>query len=90
MRFQAGILGVPVRRPAVVETTASGAAGLAWFAAGVWASADEFLAARESPRVFAPEMSDDERGALTAGWQRAVSAALHWTEWTPGPGVQPA
>ncbi|HSG47028.1 MAG TPA: glycerol kinase GlpK [Longimicrobiales bacterium] len=84
MRFQAGLLGVPVRRPALVETTAFGAAGLAGLAAGIWPSAEAFLQARESPTVFGPEMSQGEREGLQAGWRRAVSTALHWTRWEAG------
>jgi len=88
MRFQAGLLGVSVRRPAVVETTAFGAAGLAGLAAGVWRSAEEFAAARDEPTLFQPEMAEGERDGLRSGWRRAVSAALHWTRWegegTPG------
>lgn len=86
MRFQAGLLGVPVRRPALVETTAFGAAGLAGLAAGVWPSAADFLQAREAPDVFRPEMGEGDRRALSAGWQRAVSAALHWTRWEEAAG----
>jgi glycerol kinase len=85
MRFQAGLLGVPVRRPAVVETTAFGAAGLAGLGAGVWASPDDFLQAREHPTIFEPEMSGDTREALHVGWRRAVSTALHWTRWQATP-----
>jgi glycerol kinase len=85
MRFQAGLLGVPVRRPAVVETTAFGAAGLAGLRGGVWASPEDFLRAREAPTVFDPEMSPETRETLNAGWRRAVSAALHWTRWEGSP-----
>jgi glycerol kinase len=85
MEFQSGILDVPVRRPALVETTAFGAAGLAGLAAGVWRSARDFAEAREAPRLFLPEMEAGDRDALRAGWWRAVSAALHWTRWeSPG------
>ena len=78
MTFQAGLLGVPVRRPALVETTALGAAGLAGIAAGVWASGDEFLAAQGEPRRFEPGMAAEEAARLNAGWGRAVRAATHW------------
>jgi glycerol kinase len=78
MKFQAGVLGIPVRRAAVVETTALGAAGLAGLARGVWKSADDFLAAREAPAVFPPEMGAEERAGLLRGWDRAVSAARSW------------
>jgi glycerol kinase len=78
MTFQAGLLGVPVRRPALVETTALGAAGLAGIAEGVWKSATDFLAAQGEGRRFEPEMSPDEASRLKEGWGRAVRAATHW------------
>jgi glycerol kinase len=74
MEFLAGIVSLPVRRPALVETTALGAAGLAGLAAGVWRDADHFLESREKPTMFEPRMSDDERRALMDGWHRAVAA----------------
>ena len=77
MQFQADVLCVPVERPDMVETTALGAAGLAGLAAGVWGSADEFLA-RRSFTSFTPRMSESERSALVAGWQRAVRATVSW------------
>jgi glycerol kinase len=78
MTFQAGVLGVPVRRSAVVETTALGAAGLAGLATGVWASGDDFVAAQGEPRRFPVEMSRAEAGRLQEGWSRAVRAAIGW------------
>jgi glycerol kinase len=77
MQFQADVLGVAVERPDMVETTALGAAGLAGLAAGVWRSADEFLA-RRSFTTFAPSMSDADRMGMTGGWERAVRAAVFW------------
>jgi len=74
MEFLAGIVNLPVRRPALVETTALGAAGLAGLAAGVWRDADHFLESRAAPSVFRPRMSDDQRRALMNGWHRAVAA----------------
>ena len=78
MGFQAGVLGVPVRRPAMVETTALGAAGLAGLATGVWSSADEFLASQGEGERFDPVMEDSERGHLLDGWARAVRAVKTW------------
>ena len=75
MQFQADVLGAPVERPANVETTALGAAGLAGIAAGVWPDAERFLAAQRHT-VFEPRKAD--RKALRRGWTRAVKAALHW------------
>ena len=76
MQFQADVLGAAVERPAMVETTALGAAGLAGLAAGVWSSPEEF---REAQRItrFEPR-PDDAMQALHAGWRRAVRAALAW------------
>jgi glycerol kinase len=78
MGFQAGILGVPVRRSAVVETTALGAAGLAGIATSVWETSDDFLAAQGEPRRFPVEMSRSEAAGLQEGWSRAVRAAVGW------------
>jgi glycerol kinase len=75
MAFQAGILAIPVRRPALVETTALGAAGLAGLGAGVWSDAEEFLAAQGTPRIFQPDLGKKERDRLKAGWQGALAAA---------------
>jgi glycerol kinase len=77
MQFQADVLGIPVERPDLVETTAVGAAGLAGLAAGVWASTDQFLSSRNFTR-FEPRLSRSAREALLRGWQRAVGAALAW------------
>jgi glycerol kinase len=77
MQFQADVLGVPVERPDLVETTALGAAGLAGLALGVWRSTDDFLGGRRFTR-FQPRMNGEERKARLAQWHRAVSAALAW------------
>ena len=76
MEFVAGVLGVPVERPAIVETTALGAAGLAGLAAGTWRSPEEFRAAFAAGRVFEPSMKADEREELLRGWDAAVRGAL--------------
>jgi glycerol kinase len=77
MQFQADMLGVPVERPDMVETTALGAAGLAGLAAGVWPDAQSFLATRRFDR-FVPEMDRPVAAELMAGWHRAVRATLAW------------
>lgn len=74
MQFQASILGVPVRRPQLVETTALGAAGLAGLSAGVWTEPGDFLQAGGESRRFEPELGEASRDALLAGWHRAVQA----------------
>jgi glycerol kinase len=72
------VVGVPVTRPAMVETTALGAAGLAGIATGVWRDAEHFLGERAEPTRFEPTLSEEERTALLHGWTRAVNAALAW------------
>jgi glycerol kinase len=76
MQFQADVLGVPVERPDMVETTALGAAGLAGLAAGVWSSPDEFMATRTFTR-FTPHAHESAIRSM-AGWSRAVRAAVAW------------
>ena len=77
MQFQADVLGVPVERPDLVETTALGVAGLAGISAGVWPSADAFLATRRFDR-FSPGPGWNAAQDAAAGWARAVRAALSW------------
>lgn len=72
MQRQADILGVPVRRAAVRETTALGAAFLAGLAVGVWDSTDEISRLWASDRTFTPAIDEAQRAALCAGWQRAI------------------
>ena len=80
MQFQADILGVPVQRPAVTETTALGAAYLAGLATGFWTSQDEIAQQWQLEREFEPAMSADQRESLYAGWQRAVERARDWAQ----------
>jgi glycerol kinase len=81
MQFQADVLGVPVERPDVIETTAMGAAGLAGIAAGVWADAPAFFASRTyqrfSPATPSSGGSNPARTGL-GGWRRAVRATVGW------------
>jgi glycerol kinase len=79
MQFQADVLGIPVERPDLVETTALGAAGLAGLALGVWRTTGEFLQGRTFTR-FEPQMAARDREASLAGWRRAVSATLAWAQ----------
>ena len=80
MQFQADVLGVPVRRPAMVEVTARGAAGLAGLATGFWASPEEFRAAAPDETVFEPQARPEARGAWMDGWRRALAAARAWAK----------
>ena len=77
MQFQADLLGVPVARPDVVETTALGAAALAGLGVGVWKAPQEFLAARRFTR-FLPGPNARAVRAREAEWRRAVETTLHW------------
>ena len=80
MQMQADILGAPVQRPQVTETTALGAALLAGLATGVWHSLDHIADRWQVDREFTPRMSADQRESLYAGWQRAVARARGWIE----------
>jgi len=73
MQFQADLLGVPVDRPALVETTAAGAAYLAGLATGVWNSPSDLEDVRQEGSRFQPAMAEERREALYSGWQRAVA-----------------
>ncbi len=86
MQFQADILGVPVERPDMIETTALGAAGLAGIALGVWQSTGDFLAGRRIAR-FEPRMETAERARRRSEWERAVGAALAWARSGPRGGA---
>ncbi len=72
MQFQADILGVPVVRPRLVETTAAGAAYLAGLGAGLWRDPDELEGVWREDRRFEPEMEADERNRRYRGWLAAV------------------
>ncbi|MDA0270840.1 MAG: glycerol kinase GlpK, partial [Chloroflexi bacterium] len=79
MQFQADILGVPLHRPAQLEVTALGAAGLAGIAAGAWGDAAEFASAAASDlTIFEPQMPAEQREVLHAGWRRAVERSRGW------------
>jgi len=76
MQFLADILGTPVDRPKVLETTALGAAILAGMKAGLYGGVDELASNWQGDRVFEPSMSQERREALLAGWQDAVARTL--------------
>ena len=80
MQFQADLLGVPVVRPRVTETTALGAAYLAGLATGFWPSPQELQAKRQGDTRFEPHMGQPERNALRSRWQRAVERSKNWIE----------
>jgi glycerol kinase len=78
MQFQADLLGVPVSRPAVTETTALGAAYLAGLAVGYWKSPAEIAGQRSVERRFDPAMPPARAAELRATWRRAVERAKGW------------
>ena len=80
MQFQADLLGVPVERPVVTESTAAGAAYMAGLATGVWKDIAELESHREIDRVFEPSMEAGEREKLMHWWKKAVERTLDWME----------
>ena len=78
MQFQADLLGVPVDRPQITETTALGAAYLAGLATGVWASKEELKKSWQLDTRFAPSLDQQEADNLYKGWKRAVKHAANW------------
>ena len=80
MQLQADILGVPVVRPVVAETTALGAAYAAGLATGFWTDIDDLRQNWKKDRQWEPRWSADERDAAYAGWQKAVARTLNWVD----------
>jgi len=80
MQFESDILGVPVERPQIAETTALGAAYLAGLATGFWRSQAELADKWALDRAFTPAMPEEERERRYAGWRRAVDRARSWAE----------
>lgn len=80
MQFQADILGVPVQRPKVAETTALGAAYLAGLATGFWSSEQEVAGHWAIDRTFEPQMGTEQREQLYTQWKRAVERSRHWEQ----------
>ncbi len=78
MQFQSDILGVPVSRPEVAETTALGAAYLAGLAVGYWEGLDDIAANWSEQTRFTPALAEDERERLYSRWKRAVECAKGW------------
>jgi glycerol kinase len=80
MQLQSDILGVPVSRPVVAETTALGAAYAAGLAVGFWASPDDLRQNWLEGRRWEPEWDDEQRAAGYAGWRKAVDRTLGWVD----------
>jgi len=80
MQFQADILGVPVIRPVVAETTALGAAYAAGLAVGFWKTEDEIRENWAQDKQWEPQMDDSRRASEYANWKKAVSKTFDWVE----------
>jgi glycerol kinase len=78
LQFQADLLGVPVVRPAVTETTALGAAYLAGLAVGVWETMDEIAGHWRMDRFFEPKMPRSEAARLLERWRDALRRSGSW------------
>jgi glycerol kinase len=78
MQIQADLLGVPVVRPVVAETTALGAAYAAGLAVGFWRSTDEIAANWSADRQWQPALAEDERERRYAEWKKAVTRTFDW------------
>ncbi|MCF2595256.1 glycerol kinase GlpK [Pseudoflavonifractor phocaeensis] len=83
MQFQSDILNKPVRRPAIRETTALGAAYLAGLAVGLWKDRQEIQALRSLDQQYRPQMEEATRQRLLRGWHKAVGRSLDWAEHDP-------
>ncbi|MFI7068211.1 glycerol kinase GlpK [Kribbella sp. NPDC050124] len=80
MQMQADILGVPVSKPVVAETTALGAAYAAGLAVGFWKNKDELVQNWNEDKRWEPQWSDEQRTKGYAGWQKAVQRTLDWVD----------
>ena len=80
MQMQADLLRIPVDRPAMVETTAFGAAALAGLSCGLWSGLDEVRTLRRSERVFSPQRTQAQCDQSYRLWKRAVARAADWIE----------
>jgi glycerol kinase len=83
MQFQADVLGVPVVRPAVTETTALGAAYAAGWAVGFWKDADELRANWRDDKTWQPRMTQADRDRLHRRWLDAVERSFGWERGGP-------
>jgi glycerol kinase len=80
LQFQADLLGVPVQRPVVTETTALGAACLAGLAVGYWEGPEDVTRNWALGREFVASMDAGRREVLYRGWTKAVGRALNWVD----------
>jgi glycerol kinase len=80
MQFQSDVLGVPVIRPKVAETTALGAAYAAGLAVGFWKNVEDLWANWAKDKEWKPKMEKDEREKYYKGWKKAVTRTFDWVE----------
>jgi glycerol kinase len=80
MQLQADILGVPVSRPVVAETTALGAAYAAGLAVGFWKDTDELRENWNESKRWTPEWNDEQRADGYKNWKKAVDRTLGWVD----------
>jgi glycerol kinase len=80
MQIQADVLGVPVSRPVVAETTALGAAYAAGLAVGFWKNTDELRTNWNESKQWAPQWSDEQRTTGYERWKKAVTRTLDWVD----------
>lgn len=80
MQFQADVLGLPIVRPSLVETTALGAANLAALSVGLYSSTDDITKSSKIERTFDPSMNDTTRTEKLSMWQKAVERSLGWAK----------
>jgi glycerol kinase len=79
MQFQSDILGVDVERPEIIESTAQGSAYMAGIYVGLWKKED-IIHNRKINTVFEPEITNEKRDVLYAGWQKAVKRTMNWSK----------
>ena len=80
MQFQSDVLGVPVIRPVVAETTALGAAYAAGLAVGYWKAVEDLRANWGKDKEWDPKMPAKQRDSLYKGWKKAVTRTFNWVE----------
>ena len=80
MQFQSDITGIELVRPKILETTAMGAASLAGLAVGIWKNTDELKEKYAADHLFWPQIDEEKREALTAGFDRAVERSRDWAK----------
>src|SRR5512137_1100224 len=80
MQFQSDVLGVPVIRPTVAETTALGAAYAAGLAVGYWKEVEDLRANWGKDHEWDPQMATKQRDTLYKGWKKAVIRTFNWVE----------